>query len=93
MIAVRVPTPLRAYTGGLKEIQIESDTVGGALAVLTSRYPELKRHIFNEDGELRSYVNLFLNDKEVRTFSGTHTHLQDGDRLMIVPSIAGGTGG
>lgn len=90
MTTLRIPTPLRPYADGQSEIQINSATVGGALEELTSQYPALRKHLFSEEGELRTFVNLFLNDEDVRQLDGAGTELKPGDRLMIIPSIAGG---
>lgn len=90
MITIRIPTPLRSYTDGLKEIEIQGDTVGTALESLTKLYPALKPHLFDEQGEFRSYVNLFVNDEDIRNLDGQKTPISPTDRLMIIPSIAGG---
>jgi len=87
---IRIPTPLRAYTNGLKEVEIEGANVGNALESLIMLYPSVKPHLFDDQGELRSYVNLFLNDDDVRTLEGLATPVSSEDRLMIIPSIAGG---
>lgn len=93
MTAVRVPTPLRPYTEGQKEIQVEAETVGGALHDLAESYPGLKKHLFDDDGKLRSYVNVFVNEDDVRGLQGEDTRLDPDDRVTIVPSIAGGAPG
>ena len=90
MSTLRIPTPLRPYTEGVSEIEIQVGSVGQALEQLVSEHPALKPHLFTEAGELRSYVNLFLNDEDVRHMQGVDTSLQEGDHLMILPSIAGG---
>ncbi len=90
MTTLRIPTPLRPYADGVSEIQIKSDSVGRALEELTSKFPSLHKHLFSEDGELRAFVNLFLNDEDIRFLQGAETPLKDGDMLMILPSIAGG---
>ena len=90
MTTLRIPTPLRPYANGQSEIQIDSATVGGALDELTGQYPALRKHLFTDNGELRTFVNLFLNDEDVRQLDGPETPLNPGDRLMIIPSIAGG---
>ena len=64
--------------------------MGEALSELTTQHPDLEQHIFTDDGELRSFVNLFVNDEDVRFMQGTETPIQEDDRLMILPSIAGG---
>ena len=90
MTTIRIPTPLRPYTGGAKEIEASGETVSQALDDLVQRHPDLKRHLFDDAGELRAYVNVFLNDDDVRTLQGGTTTVKPGDRLMIIPSIAGG---
>jgi molybdopterin converting factor small subunit len=90
MSAVRVPTPLRPYTEGMKEVDVQAGTVGEALQNLATRYPGVRPHLFDEQGSLRAYVNVFLNDDDVRSLQGQATPLQPSDRLTIVPSIAGG---
>ncbi len=90
MTILRIPSPLRAYADGAKQIEIRGDNVGQALDELIALYPALKNHLFGDDGELRAFVNLFLNDEDVRYLQGKDTPLGDGDRLMIIPSIAGG---
>lgn len=92
MSTVRIPTPLRPYTEGLKEVAVEGATVGAALESLARRHPGLAPHLFDEAGELRPYVNLFINDLDVRAAQGRATPLAAGDRLLIIPSIAGGGG-
>ena len=90
MSNIRVPTALRGYTDGHTEVQTEAATVGGALQELATRYPGLATHLFGDEGELRPYVNLFVNDQDVRALDGVHTPLADDDQLMILPSVAGG---
>jgi molybdopterin converting factor small subunit len=91
MVTLRIPTPLRPYASGQSEIMLDSPTVGEALDDLTSLHPALRKHLFNENGELRTFVNLFVNDEDVRQLQGPQTQLKPGDRLMIIPSIAGGS--
>jgi molybdopterin converting factor small subunit len=91
MISIRVPTPLRAYTEGAKEVAVEAHTVGEALRELAATHTGLRAHLFDESGELRSYVNLYLNQEDVRHLDGAETTLSEEDELMIVPSIAGGS--
>jgi len=90
MTELRIPTPLRQYTDGAKQIEVQSDTVGQAVEHLAQTYPALKKHLFTEEGELRTFVNLFLNNEDIRFLQGLQTPLKNGDTLMIVPSIAGG---
>jgi MoaD family protein len=90
MIAVRIPSALRPYAGGQKEVALEAATVEDALHGLTGQYPALRPHLYDENGSLRQYVNLFVNEQDVRSLQGVTTPLKHGDRMMIVPSIAGG---
>ncbi len=90
MSEIRVPTPLRPYTEGQGKLEITAGTVGEALLELTTKFPSIGPHIYNEAGELRPYVNLFVNDQDVRSLNGEQTAINDGDTLMILPSIAGG---
>ena len=93
MSSIRIPTPLRPYADGQKEIEVQADTVDGALDQLIEDHPGLRQHLYDEDGQLRAYVNIFLNDEDVRGLQGTDTPIEPDDRLTLVPSIAGGTGG
>jgi len=90
MVVIRVPAPLRGFTSGAREIEVQGKTVASALSDLAARHPALRPHLFDDRGDLRPFVNLFLNEKDVRMLQGTETPLSEGDRLMIVPSIAGG---
>jgi molybdopterin converting factor small subunit len=87
---IKIPSPLRYYTGGQAEVQVQGADVGAALDDFIARFPELRQHLFNGKGELRPFVNLFLNSEDVRHLQGLATPLQPDDRLMIVPSVAGG---
>ena len=90
MPTIRIPTPLRPYADGASEIQVDAGSVSAALDRLIAEYPALSAHLFTEEGELRAFVNLFLNDEDVRHINGVKTALGEEDRLMIIPSIAGG---
>lgn len=90
MATIRIPTPLRIYTEGKSEVLVQGSTVGEAMDVLTTRYPSLRTHLFAENGELRPFVNLYLNEEDIRQLQGAKTPLNDEDRLMLIPSIAGG---
>ena len=90
MPTLSIPSPLRSYTEGARSIDIQSANVGGAVQELVTRYPALDSHLFTDEGGLRPYVNLFLNDEDVRYLQGLETELADQDQLRIIPSIAGG---
>jgi sulfur-carrier protein adenylyltransferase/sulfurtransferase len=89
-VRVMIPTPLRPYAGKRESVEVEGKTVGEALASLTSQYQDLRRHLFSEDGRLRSFVNVYVNDEDVRYLHKDSTAVRDGDTITIVPSIAGG---
>ena len=89
MAKIRIPTPLRAYTDGASEISVTGDTVGEALAFLVDQHPDLRVHLFQED-ELRSFVNIFIGDEDIRFMQGLETEIDSDDSLRIIPSIAGG---
>ena len=88
---ILVPTPLRQYAGKQAAIEVPAATVGEALNALTSAYPDLRKHLYNDEGKLRAFVNLYLNEDDIRYLQQDQTAVKDGDTLSIVPSIAGGT--
>jgi adenylyltransferase/sulfurtransferase len=88
---ILVPTPLRQYAGKQSAIDVEAATVGEALTALTSSYPDLRKHLYSDEGKLRAFVNLYLNDEDIRYLQQDKTAVKDGDTLSIVPSIAGGS--
>jgi MoaD family protein len=87
---VTIPTPFRTYTEGERRLTTEGRTVGEVLAEIGARYPGLRSHLFGETGELRRFVNVFVNEANVRDLEGVTTGINDGDQIAIVPSIAGG---
>ncbi len=89
MANIKIPTPLRAFTGGEAQITVGGETVGAALRDLVTQHPDLKQHLFNGD-DLRNFVNVFLGEEDVRFLDGLETELSAGDNLRIIPSIAGG---
>ena len=89
MASIRIPTPLRAYTDGASSIDVAGSTVGEALFNLVEQHPDLRVHLFNDD-ELRSFVNIFIDDEDIRFLQGLETEIESGDSLRIIPSIAGG---
>jgi molybdopterin converting factor small subunit len=91
MPTIKVPSPLRSYTNGQAEVPVQGGTVAAAMDDFIAIYPSLQTHLFNGKGDLRPFVNLFLNSQDVRHLQGLATPLAEDDRLMIVPSIAGGS--
>ena len=90
MPILRIPTPLRSYTGGENEIRVKGQTVAEALTDLMNQHTALKPHLFNDEGALRPYVNLFLGEDNINDLQGMDTPLKEDDRLLFIPSIAGG---
>ena len=87
---VRIPTQLRTLSGGAGEVQVEGSTVGEALKALDAAHPGMGDRLFDEDGHLRRFVNVFLADEDVRFLEGLATPVADGETLSIVPAVAGG---
>ena len=90
MAQLKIPSPLRAYTNGQAEVAVEGENVGQVMESLIQSHPDLRQHLFNGHGELRPFVNLYLNSEDVRHLQVMDTPVNEHDRLMIVPSIAGG---
>jgi sulfur-carrier protein len=90
MATIRIPTPLRAYTSGQSEVVVRGDNVSAVLADLIEQFPTLKTHLFNDKNELRPFVNLYLNDENIHELNGMETQVKKDDRLILLPSIAGG---
>jgi molybdopterin synthase sulfur carrier subunit len=90
MAAVRIPPTLRAEVGGQRELEARGDTVGAVIDDLVERYPPLGAQLYS-DGELASYVNVYLGGEDVRTLDGLDTPVYDGETVILLPAIAGGT--
>jgi molybdopterin converting factor small subunit len=90
MTKINIPTPLRQYAGKQPTVEVKAGTVSEALSGLVSKHPDLRRHLYTDDGKLRSFVNVYLNDEDVRYLQKEATALKDNDTISIVPSIAGG---
>ena len=90
LTTIHIPTPLRKFTGGQTGVGVQGKTVGQALADLTSQFPALKQHLYNEQGALRSFINIYLGDEDIRYLDREQTPLGADATLSIVPSIAGG---
>ena len=89
-ISVQIPAPLRGYTADQGEVEVSGATVGETMRSLVGLHKGLETHLYGDDGNLRSFVNLFLNDEDVRYLEKEETPVKDGDVLTIIPSIAGG---
>lgn len=90
MIKVRIPTPLRPLTRGQGEVEAKGASVAEVIANLDSMHPGLKQRLYDEHGELRRFVNIYVNEQDIRFLKGKETPLKEGDEVSIVPAIAGG---
>ena len=90
MPVLRIPTPLRAYTNGQSDVNVSGSNISEALTDLTTQYPTIKPHLFNEGGDLRPFVNLFVGENNIKDLQGVNTPIKDGEKIMLIPSIAGG---
>ena len=89
-VLVRIPTPLRSLTKGQAEVQVSGDTVAGLIEDLEKQFPGLKERLVDEAGEVRRFINFYVNEEDVRFLQGAKTALKAGDQVSIVPAIAGG---
>ena len=87
---VRIPSPLRKLTNNEELVEISAATVGAAIAELQSRYPGIKERLVDENGAIRRFVNVYVNEEDVRFLKNQDTPLKDGDEISIIPAIAGG---
>jgi sulfur-carrier protein adenylyltransferase/sulfurtransferase len=90
-VTIVIPTPLRQFAGGQSEIEVNAATAGDALRELTSTHAELRKHLYNEQDKLRNFINVYVGDEDIRHLDGPATPVKDGETIMIVPSIAGGS--
>jgi sulfur-carrier protein len=90
MVQVRVPTPLRKYTGGAEAVEADGNTVAALVTDLERRHPGIKERICDEAGQVRRFVNIFVNGEDIRFLQNLATPVKAGDELSIVPAIAGG---
>jgi sulfur-carrier protein len=89
-VTVRIPTPLRAVTKGNASVQAKGDTVEELIGDLERQFPGLRERLVDEAGELRRFVNIYVNDEDIRFLDNKATALKDGDEVAVVPAIAGG---
>jgi adenylyltransferase/sulfurtransferase len=90
MARILIPTPLRQFAGKQDTVEVSGKTVGEALSALTTQFPDLRKNLYTDEGKLRSFVNVYLNDEDIRYMNKEASPLSDGDTISIVPSIAGG---
>jgi molybdopterin synthase sulfur carrier subunit len=89
-VLVRIPTPLRAVTKGSAEVQATADNVAGVIDDLERQFPGLRERLLDEGGEIRRFINIYVNQEDIRFLQGAKTSLKQGDEVSIVPAIAGG---
>jgi len=89
---VLIPTPLRQYTGKQASVEVAASTAGEALSALTIQYPDLHKQLFTDEGKLRRFVNVYVNDEDIRYLEQEATPVKEDDTISIVPSVAGGKG-
>ena len=89
-VRVRIPTPLRKFTGGQESVEAEGATIAAVLDALDGNHPGLKGRICEDDGSVRRFVNVYVSGDDIRFLDGTGSAVQDGDEVSIVPAIAGG---
>lgn len=87
---IRIPTPLRKLTNDAEVVEVSSATIGAAITELQTRYPGIKERLLDEKGEVRRFVNVYVNEEDIRFLQNQATPLKDGDEISIIPAIAGG---
>jgi len=91
MPVLKIPTPLRSYTNGQVEVTLSGSNVSEVMHQLVEKYPTLKPHLYNGDGQLRPFVNLFVGENNINDLQGLDTPLENNTRMILIPSIAGGS--
>ena len=89
-ITVQIPTPLRRHTSGTGQVQCSAANLGELVSALSQQFPDLKPHLRDEAGQIRRFLNVYVNDEDIRFLGGNAYAFQDGDEVLLVPSIAGG---
>ena len=89
-VRVRIPTPLRRFTGNAEEVGVNGDTIGAVVDDLERKFPGMKERLCDDQGRVRRFVNIYVNGDDIRFLNGLESHVNDGDEIAIVPAIAGG---
>jgi len=90
-VTIEIPTAFRRFTDGAPKVDCTGTTVAAALTELTTRFPDLSKHVRDESGQIRQFLNVYLNEEDIRFLGGESCALKEGDRVLLVPSIAGGS--
>jgi molybdopterin synthase sulfur carrier subunit len=90
-VTIEIPTAFRRFTDGAPKVDCSATTVAAALNELTTRFPDLSKHVRDESGQIRQFLNVYLNEEDIRFLGGEDCCLKEGDRVLLVPSIAGGS--
>jgi molybdopterin converting factor small subunit len=92
-VTIEIPTAFRRFTDGAPKVDCTGATIAEALNQLTARFPDLSRHVRDDSGQIRQFLNVYLNEEDIRFLGGESCTLKEGDRVLLVPSIAGGSQG
>jgi len=90
MVTIFIPTPLRKFTDGNSSVDVSAQSVGNAIEGLADKYPDLRQHLFDTNNAIRRFVRIFVGEEDINQLSGANTELRPGDKLSIIPAIAGG---
>jgi molybdopterin converting factor small subunit len=90
-VTIEIPTAFRRFTDGAPKVDCSANTIAEALTELTARFPELSRHVRDDSGQIRQFLNIYLNEEDIRFLGGESCCVKEGDRVLLVPSIAGGS--
>ena len=90
-VSILIPAALRAYTDRQAEIEVSGGTAGEAIAGLAAKYPDIRKHLYKDNDNLRDFINVFIGDTNIKELGGLATPVKDGDSVMLVPAIAGGS--
>ncbi len=89
-VKIIIPTPLRQYAENRDSVKLSGQNIGELLNNLMQKFPNMKKHLFSEDGQIRNFVNVYVNDDDIRYLENSETRLKEGDVISIIPSVAGG---
>ncbi|MEZ4825699.1 MAG: MoaD/ThiS family protein [Bacteroidia bacterium] len=90
MTKILIPTPLRKFAGNQPSVEVSGQTIGSSIAQLAEKYPELRKHLLDENDAIRSFVRIYLGDEDIKSLDGISTQVADGSIISIIPAIAGG---